>query len=104
MCVRFLCHFVPKSDFVGLPSSRLLATLAVKGLNCSCPLPAASECRGPWPQRGAWTERSPSPAAPLGGCAASGGARCVHGPHCPTCGWCPAAGPGVFPAAAKIKA
>jgi hypothetical protein len=25
-----MCNFVPKSDFGGLPSSRLLATLAVK--------------------------------------------------------------------------
>jgi hypothetical protein len=28
-----LGNFVPKNDFGGLPSSRLLATLAVKGLN-----------------------------------------------------------------------
>jgi hypothetical protein len=32
--VFVLCDFVPKSGFAGLPGSRLLATLEVKGLKC----------------------------------------------------------------------
>jgi hypothetical protein len=32
-----MCEFVPKSDFGGLPSSCLLAILAVQGLRCITP-------------------------------------------------------------------